>query len=75
MVGYPYGRWSVVFKVGAIGGRLAFQSVVGCFVRQWSVVGVPSSIWSVVSGTRSVVCGWSVSGGFVLRLNIEGTKI
>ena len=24
-------------------------------------------IWSVLGGSWSVVCGWSVSGGFVLR--------
>ena len=38
------------------------------------MVGILSSIWSVVGGTRSVVGGtrsvvggWSVGGGFVLR--------
>ena len=31
------------------------------------MVGVLISIWSVVGGSWSVVGGWSVGGGFVLR--------
>ena len=65
VVGYAYGLWSVVFMVGAIGGRCFMFLMVGgrLFFRQWSVVGVLSSIWSVVGGTRSVVGGlWSVAG-------------
>ena len=66
VVGYAYGRWSVSVSVGGrcfmflmVGGRL--------FFRQWSVVGVLSSIWSVVGGTRSVVGGRWLVGGFVLK--------
>ena len=66
VVGQRFSRWSVFY---VFDGR---WSVV---FRQWSVVGVLSSIWSVVGGTRSVVGGqwsvvggWSVGGGFVLRL-------
>ena len=80
-------QWSVSISVG--GRCFMFLMVGGRFFRQWSVVCVLSSIWSVVDGTRSVVNGtrsvvdgtrsvvggqwsvvggWSVGGGFVLRL-------
>ena len=39
--------------------------MVGYFLGKWSVVG---GAWSVVGGRWSVVGGWSVGGGFVLRL-------
>ena len=84
VVGYAYGRWSVVFMVGAIGGRCrsAFQSVVGVLCFLWSVVGCFSTMvggrcsiqylvggsWHKVGGRWSVVGGWSVGGGFVPRL-------
>ena len=61
-------RWSVSVSVGGrcfmflmVGGRL--------FFRQWSMVGVLSSIWSVVGGTRSAVGGlWSVAGRWAVGL-------
>ena len=65
VVGGFYGwcdRWSVSISVG---GRCFMFLMVGgwLFFQQWSVVGVLSSIWSVVGGTRSVVGGrWSVAG-------------
>ena len=55
MVDGSFGRWSVIFQVSG----------------QWSVVG---GAWSVVGGRChcgrwSVLGGWSVGGGFVLRLD------
>ena len=58
------GRWSVVFQIG---GRWFLWSVVGYFLGKWSVVGV-----TVVGGRWSVVGGWSVGGGFVLRRLRQG---
>ena len=51
---------------GLVGGR--------CFI--WSVVCGRSFIWSVVCGLWSVVGGWSVGGGFVLRpFTSKGLKV
>ena len=48
--------------------------MVGVLISIWSVVGGRWSVvggrWSVVGGRWSVVGGWSVGGGFVLRLLI-----
>ena len=64
-----------------VGGRLLFWSVVGFFYSHWSMVGGFSDRWSMVPliGGRlflgkwsvvgvTVVGGWSVGDGFVLRL-------
>ena len=70
VVSYAYGRWSVVFMVGAIGGRWSVSVSVGgpCFM--FLMVGGQLFFrqWLVVGGTRSVVGGWSVGGGFALPL-------
>ena len=54
VVGYAYGRWSVSVSVG---GRCFMFLMVG-FFRQWSVVGVLSSIWSVAQGRWLVGGRW-----------------
>ena len=62
VVGCCSGRW--LNNRDLVGGRLLFWSVVGFFtaIGRWSVV---PGRWSVVGAT--VVGGWSVGGGFVLR--------
>ena len=68
MVNFWFGRWSVVFIVGAavVGGR---WSVFCIFTGRWSVFIFENGRWSVSHDRWSVICGlWSVGGGFVLRL-------
>ena len=54
VIGLPFGRWSAVnFWFGRCG--------------RWSVLCIFTGRWSVAHGRWSVVGGWSVGGGFVLR--------
>ena len=69
------GRWSVSQNV--VGGRFLFLRMVGgrfLFLRmvdgRWSVSYSVYGRWSVAHGRWSVVGGWSVGGGFVLRPNL-----
>ena len=61
--------WSVR---AVVGGRLVIWSVFCIFTGRWSVFIFENGrclnqYRSVVGGSWSVVCGWSVGGGFVLR--------
>ena len=60
--------WSVIGFFTAISRwSWFFRSVVGGSFGRWSMVGYFLGKWSVVGGRWSVVGGWSVGGGFVLR--------
>ena len=61
VVGFFHSHSTVVFQIGGSFGRWSV-SVVGYFLSKWSVVGGGRSVVGV-----TVVGGWSVGGGFVLR--------
>ena len=81
VVNFWFGRWSMVFMVGAGGDRWSVSNVVGgqCFAFLLvggrflflRMVGGPCLNQYVVSGLWSVVSGWSVGGGSVLRLLVS----
>ena len=69
VVGYAYGLWSVVFMVGAIGGRCFMFLMVGGRLFFSTMVGGRCSIQYLVGGRWHKVCGrWSVVGGWSVVL-------
>ena len=77
MVGAGGGRWSVSNVVGGrcfafslVGGRFLFLRMVGgrCLNQCLNQYMAGGRWWSVV-------CGWSVDGGFVLRHNTYMCRI